>query len=169
MVRECPKCRLVNPQEAQRCDCGYDFVSSTMEQSYLKAGERPRASRVTGAVAGALVGGLARGAVVLLNFGTRPGGFVPFALPSATIGLLVGGIAGAFCRPLLGAVVGAVLSGVVFELFMTAGASMLGYFNPQRGTDFMAETLIYGLEMAVAGALAGGVGGLIGKLAHPSR
>jgi len=34
-VRDCPKCRLVNPPTAQRCDCGYDFVSRQMEASYL--------------------------------------------------------------------------------------------------------------------------------------
>ncbi|MBN9523904.1 hypothetical protein J0H58_36240 [bacterium] len=31
----CPRCRLVNPPAAQRCDCGYDFLTQTVEQSYL--------------------------------------------------------------------------------------------------------------------------------------
>src|SRR4051812_46683345 len=34
-VRDCPKCGLINPPSAQRCDCGYDFVSRQMEASYL--------------------------------------------------------------------------------------------------------------------------------------
>lgn len=34
---ECPKCRLVNPQEALRCDCGYDFVAKAMKESYVEA------------------------------------------------------------------------------------------------------------------------------------
>jgi hypothetical protein len=34
-VRDCPKCGLVSPPEAVRCDCGYDFVSRTVEWSYL--------------------------------------------------------------------------------------------------------------------------------------
>jgi hypothetical protein len=35
MVKDCPKCGLVNPPEAARCDCGYDFVQKVMQQSYL--------------------------------------------------------------------------------------------------------------------------------------
>lgn len=38
MVKDCPKCGLVNPPSAVRCDCGYDFVSKTVEQSYATTG-----------------------------------------------------------------------------------------------------------------------------------
>jgi hypothetical protein len=34
-VMKCPKCGLINPDEAQRCDCGYDFENHTMEKSYF--------------------------------------------------------------------------------------------------------------------------------------
>ena len=30
----CPRCLLYNPPEALRCDCGYDFASKTIKQSY---------------------------------------------------------------------------------------------------------------------------------------
>jgi uncharacterized RDD family membrane protein YckC len=32
---KCPNCKLENPPGAERCDCGYDFISGNMKESYL--------------------------------------------------------------------------------------------------------------------------------------
>jgi uncharacterized RDD family membrane protein YckC len=32
---KCPKCGLFNPPEALRCDCGWDFASNAIKESYL--------------------------------------------------------------------------------------------------------------------------------------
>ncbi len=37
---ECPHCKLINPPTAQRCDCGYDFPSGQIKESYLPNRER---------------------------------------------------------------------------------------------------------------------------------
>jgi hypothetical protein len=31
----CPRCGLINPGTAQRCDCGYDFLSKSVQESYF--------------------------------------------------------------------------------------------------------------------------------------
>ena len=43
----CPKCGLVNPPSAQRCDCGYDFIAKRVKESYLarSAAEQPQTER----------------------------------------------------------------------------------------------------------------------------
>lgn len=38
----CPKCKLENPEETIRCDCGYDFTNMSMQRSPIKnAYEKP--------------------------------------------------------------------------------------------------------------------------------
>ena len=39
---ECPRCGLVNPDSAQRCDCGYDFPTGTMRGSYAEAAKHSK-------------------------------------------------------------------------------------------------------------------------------
>ena len=37
MSCKCPHCGLFSPDEASRCDCGYDFATKTMQSSYVVA------------------------------------------------------------------------------------------------------------------------------------
>lgn len=101
----------------------------------------------------------ARSVVVLLHLEGVVASMPAFLIPSAVIGLLVGGIAGAAGKPLRGAAIGAILSGVMFELFMLPCVSMIGLFSPEAGKEFLGGTLPYALQMALAGAIAGGAGG----------
>jgi hypothetical protein len=39
-----PRCGLLNTETAQRCDCGYDFESQTIQKAYFKQ-ELPREIR----------------------------------------------------------------------------------------------------------------------------
>jgi hypothetical protein len=34
--KRCPKCKLLNPAEAERCDCGWDFATNRQEGSYIR-------------------------------------------------------------------------------------------------------------------------------------
>jgi len=37
---ECPRCGLLSPPEALRCDCGWDFAAQSMKPSYLHPADR---------------------------------------------------------------------------------------------------------------------------------
>jgi hypothetical protein len=36
-TKDCPKCGLLNPATAGRCDCGWDFTTSRQKRSHLKS------------------------------------------------------------------------------------------------------------------------------------
>lgn len=42
---DCPKCGLVSPPGAERCDCGYDFHSRSMQHSYNEQAVRDNSTR----------------------------------------------------------------------------------------------------------------------------
>jgi hypothetical protein len=72
-VKDCPKCRLVNPDSALRCDCGYDFPSGTMQSSYLTNRDKLLKQTSVGIVAGGfLIWGVFR-VVSLFARGVLPG------------------------------------------------------------------------------------------------
>jgi len=48
MAKNCPHCGLVNPPQAQRCDCGYDFQSGQMKRSYLQPKTKLRKAAAIG-------------------------------------------------------------------------------------------------------------------------
>ena len=120
---------------------------------------------VIGAVAGAVVCAISRSLVIIIAV---PNVSPIFFLPSASIGILVGAVAGAIGRPLIGAGIGAVLSAVIFELFMLPCASLIGTFGALTGdtdadTEFLKQTVTYLVQMGIAGAIGGGVGGAVGS------
>jgi hypothetical protein len=119
-----------------------------------------------GALVGAILCAIGR-SLVVLSMIQKP--VLILMLPSAGIGLLVGAIAGAIGRPLVSAVTGALLSAIVFELFLLPCVSLIGTFGDLSGntnaeSEFVRSTLKYLIGMAVAGGIGGGVGGAIGRL-----
>jgi hypothetical protein len=134
-----------------------------MDQLPLPPGRsRPSSTAIlVGGLVGGVFGGLIRGWFTSQNL--QPSGLFELlvSLPSASIGLLCGAIAGAFCRPLLGALVGAGLSAGVFGLFLLP----IGYLLALVGAPFVVAEFSWPflLQKAVAGAIAGAIGGLVGQ------
>ena len=44
-AKECPQCHLLNPPNALRCDCGYDFALPAKQQAAKGRPFRPQAER----------------------------------------------------------------------------------------------------------------------------
>jgi hypothetical protein len=50
LTKSCANCKLLNPDSAERCDCGYDFASAWMQSSYLSARDRRGKAGAVGGV-----------------------------------------------------------------------------------------------------------------------
>src|SRR5437867_12731760 len=44
LSRKCPRCELINPDSALRCDCGYDFNEGVIKQSHLLTAKKEKAA-----------------------------------------------------------------------------------------------------------------------------
>ena len=69
-MKRCPKCKLVSPDHAERCDCGFDFVSGEVRRSLLPASNRDSVRREIHGFALAVIALGAIGALVRLLLGS---------------------------------------------------------------------------------------------------
>jgi hypothetical protein len=88
------------------------------------------------------------------------------AFVSAGLGLIIGGVSGSTCRPVLGAVLGGVLSAgscwVLIVLPTELAISMSGGPDAGVSPQLRSELVAGVIAMTIAGALAGGLGGMAG-------
>ena len=111
-AKDCPTCGLVNPPEAVRCDCGYDFAARRFVGSLLP----PAGPRAFGAGSALLLGfllasvGVLVGAVVGVPLrvwaaGPGPDGcglwVLPVMLEGVVGGAFIGGLAGVVATVLI--------------------------------------------------------------------
>jgi len=117
--------------------------------------------RRRGALIGAGVGGVLRGALVFLDLKGEGGVLLLFVvLITVAIGALCGALAGTSRTIVRGAVWGALLAGGMFALFILPVAFIASLFD--AGGTVEKFSLPYLLERAAAGAIAGAVGVWVG-------
>ena len=108
-AKNCPMCRLVNPPEAERCDCGYDFAARQFVGSLLP---KARDGRGSAHLLGCLLvpAGILLGAVIGMpiwvwaaSLGSEGCGLgvLPLMLEGFVGGVLLGGLAGAVATLLI--------------------------------------------------------------------
>jgi hypothetical protein len=108
-AKDCPRCRLVNPPEAERCDCGYDFAARQFVGSLLpEAKDSRRSAHLLGcllAPAGILLGALFGIPIWVWVAGLGPEGcglgVLPLMVEGFVGGVLLGGLAGAVATALI--------------------------------------------------------------------
>ena len=100
----CPRCGLVNPETAQRCDCGYDFISKSVEKPYFTSSPNTTLSRIAiraQVVALILAGGAVIWGCLMVHIALYPGASGEFGgysvlfaavvdLPVGLVSLVVG-------------------------------------------------------------------------------
>ncbi|MFO0798023.1 MAG: hypothetical protein U0804_11130 [Gemmataceae bacterium] len=109
--KDCPVCRLLNPPDAARCDCGYDFAARRHVGSLLP--DTPPITRDTGTVfllgvalvtVGALVGAGVGVPLRICQVGPTMTGecglwILGVMVEGLTAGAIFGGLAGAAATP----------------------------------------------------------------------
>lgn len=112
---------------------------------------------VVGAVTGGVLGGVARAAVGALHVHEISQTTFPGLFAIGVLGLVIGGLAGLTGRPLLGATVGLVLTGLAYLVTypITLLFHALGALTPPPV-----------LEILVAGGLSGALGAAAGLFAQ---
>jgi hypothetical protein len=108
---------------------------------------------VAGALVGALLGFVGRAAVAGFHVHEISRAIIPGVLAVGVLGLVIGGLAGLTGRPLVGAILGAVLSAIAY-----AGTFPIALLFHALGALTPASLL----EVLAVGALAGGLGGAAG-------
>ena len=109
---------------------------------------------------GALIGGIVRVAVTAVHYPAILGDEYVIALLPAILGIVIGGIAGATGRTLLGTMVGAALS-LLFYLGSVPLVGLLAFLG--------AATLPALWEVLAVGAVPGAIGGAVGQMATKRR
>lgn len=92
-VRECPKCRLINPPTTDQCDCGYEFGTGRVSSSSVRRQHAPPVAWLLvpiGLMVGAVLGG------PLYLAAVRPPGLAGlyYLLMGAVYGVVLGTTAG---------------------------------------------------------------------------
>lgn len=91
--KNCPKCGLLNHETSTRCDCGYDFPSGEMKESYLS--QAPAASAVNSPKPSQNLARLILGKSVVRLFRGLAGAWIliifilPYSLMSSGIGVIL--------------------------------------------------------------------------------
>jgi len=93
MAVRCARCGMLSPDRSQRCDCGYDFVTSEMGPPHESVA-RARAAATRHLVrGGALLAGALPFASLMLYLGMVTSSLIPLMLGG--LGLIVGVVGGA--------------------------------------------------------------------------
>ena len=118
MSKRCPNCKLINPPDAIRCDCGYDFATGFVEAPATHSAPPPFAKRLKLATKALVIFSVSLFATVVID--AYRGSLV--GNPAVVVGQLVGETIATFAVALLlsalipgraGVVVGAIIALII--------------------------------------------------------
>jgi hypothetical protein len=145
-AQDCPFCGLVNPPEAQRCDCGYDFNARRVGRSYMSGSELARQGNHRLPVY--VPGGCFSALLLLVITGTNGPG-VCVTIVATAVAIVVGGTVEMGAGPYW---TGFGLAAVVLDILSRRYLLRCSLGDRRRGTRFMALPVwVLGLCAAALG------------------